>query len=64
LVFSKRNASEINQSLIKMLLAADRDMLSNATDLASLPNTRSILHLSVTIVAAEDSVQSLLEASI
>lgn len=49
---------------MKMLLATDRDMLSNATDLASLPNTRSILHLSVTIVAAEDSVQSLLEASI
>jgi hypothetical protein len=33
-------------------------------DLASLPNTCSILHLSVTIVAAKDSVQSLLEASL
>ncbi len=47
-----------------MLLATDKDMLSNATDLASLPNTCSILHLSVTIVAAKDSVQSLLEASL
>jgi hypothetical protein len=34
-----------------MLLATDKDILSNATDLASLPNTCSILHLSVTIVA-------------